>query len=330
MDPVLITGGHFSEIPAGTAPAEIVFLPEGRHKLTPQSHPKGIDIHLPAERGAQVAAAFNADLAKRGGVKAWFDFEHARKYPVSGYPTSYRYEPGVGIMAAVEWSSKGKRAVEGRDVRYFSPEFYIGKDGVPTGIPTGGPVGGLVTEPAFRNIGTLTAAKADDPTPLMSTRIFAALSITASADTAEADAVTKIEELKVTAGRVPALEKEIADLKAADKAAKVKAGEALFARAVTAGIAAAADEIAKAKYISAAAGNELAFELLTEKVTAAEGKGDDITRPLITSSAADAGGRTAEQRVAAAQSKARAELGHDADFEAVWARAAELDPKAFE
>jgi hypothetical protein len=319
---------------AAAAPAEFVFLPEGDHKLTPQSHPKGIRVNMPAEKGAAVAAAFNASLAKRGSVPAWCDFEHSRKHPVSCYPTAFRYEPGKGIMAAVTWSKSGREAVEGRNVRFFSPEFYIGADGVPSGLPDRGPVGGLVTEPAFREIPAIAAADADEPndSPSMSTLIFAALAITASATNAEADAVTKIEELKVTAGRVPKLEDELKTLKAEVKASKVKAGTALFERAVKAGIAKAADETAKAKYLSAAESNELAFELLTEKVTAAEADETpegDITRPII--QARDAGQTgNKDQRVSAAQAKARTELGPNAEFQAVWARAAEIDPPAFQ
>lgn len=146
---------------AATAPAEIVFLPEGRHKLTPKSHPKGIDVNVPADRGEAIAAAFNRDLAKRGNVRGWLDFEHSRKHPASGYPTSFRYQPGEGIMASIEWSASGRAAVEGRDVMYFSPEFYVDRDGVPTNLPDRGPIGGLVTEPAFREMRRIAASEAD-------------------------------------------------------------------------------------------------------------------------------------------------------------------------
>lgn len=144
------------------APAEIVFIPEGRHRLTPKSHPAGVLVHLPPERGDAIAAIFNADLAKRGGIRAWFDFEHRRAMPVSGYPTRFRYERGRGIMAAVDWSRSGREALEGGDVGYFSPEFYVDAQGYPAGLPDRGPAGGLVTEPAFRTMERIAAAESDD------------------------------------------------------------------------------------------------------------------------------------------------------------------------
>jgi hypothetical protein len=335
MSNVLIFSALACALTGETAPKEIVFLPEGTHKLKPQSHPKGIDVNMPASKGEQVAAAFNAALEKRGNVKAWCDFEHTRRHPVSCYPTGFRYEAGTGIMATVEWSKSGRDAVEGRDARFFSPEFYIGKDGVPSGLPDRGPVGALCTEPAFREIPAITAADADEPEiPPMSTLIYAALAITASAATAEADAVTKIEELKVTAGRVPDLEKELNGLKSSIKADRVKAGESLFDRAVKAGVAKAADEVEKKKYVTAAEANDFAFELLTEKVSTAEAGGetrngaDDITTPIITARAAAMPNN--DTRIAAAQAKARGELGVSASFSDVWSRAAEIDPPAFQ
>jgi hypothetical protein len=148
-----------SALPEGLA-TEIVFIPEGSHRITPQSHPKGIVVHLPPEKGASVAARLQEILEKRlqENVKPWFDFEHTRKFPASGYPTAFRYEAGRGVIATVEWSSSGRNAIDGRDVRYFSPEFYIDKEGVPNGVPERGPLGGLVTEPAFREIPAIAAS----------------------------------------------------------------------------------------------------------------------------------------------------------------------------
>jgi hypothetical protein len=62
-------------------------------------------------------------------------------------------------------------------------------------------------------------------------------------------------------------------------------------------------------------------------VEAAEATGADITRPIISARAASPANH--EQRIAAAQAKARTDLGADAPFAMVWARAAEIDPPAF-
>ena len=66
MSHVLISSALACALRGEGAPDEIVFLPEGRHKLKPQSHPKGIAVKLSAEDGESVAAAFNEALARRG------------------------------------------------------------------------------------------------------------------------------------------------------------------------------------------------------------------------------------------------------------------------
>ncbi len=145
-----------------SAPLEIVFIPEGSHRITPQSHPKGITVNLPPHRGQEIVARLQKSLENRlqQNVKPWFDFEHTRRFPAAGYPTAFRYEAGKGIIATVEWSASGSKAIEGRDVRYFSPEFHVDTEGFPVAIPEKGPAGGLVTEPAFREITPLAASHA--------------------------------------------------------------------------------------------------------------------------------------------------------------------------
>lgn len=294
-------------LPDEGAPAEIVFIPEGSHKLTPKSHPKGISVNVPAEQGEAIAAAFNRDLAKRGNVKAWFDFEHTRKFPASAYPTAFRYQAGVGVMAAVDWSQSGRTAVEGRDVRYFSPEFYIDKQGIPNGLPDRGPLGGLVTEPAFRDIPAIAASDSDPMTDLSHTVTDLKTRLTA--------AETERDALKAKVAAAEADAKKLAEARADDLvkaaiadgriAAKDEKIQGFYRRLITAGDADAEEALGNLKPQHA-----------------------DLERPIIT--ARDAAGRSPEDRVTAAQAKARAELGDSAEFSHVWARAAELDPAAFE
>lgn len=337
MSLVLISSALSSAIGGEGVPDELVFLPEGRHTLRPQSHPKGIVVELPAEEGEAVAAAFNEALSRRGNVKAWCDFEHTRRHPVSCYPIDFRYVAGTGIVARVEWSKSGREAVEGRDARFFSPEFFIGRNGVPTGLPERGPVGALCTEPAFRDIPAIAASDADEEMEGMNFSNRGALvtlvscgllsDAEASGDGADELVAERLRVVCAEAARVPALEEELAVLRAERKDERVKAGLALFDRAVRAGLAGAADEDERAKFLRAAEGNELAMELLTEKVEAAEASGADMTRPIISARAEVPVGQA--QRIAAAQARARADLGPEASFTMVWARAAEIDPGAF-
>ena len=152
------------DVPAtGTVPSEIVFIPEGEHRIRPSVNGKAEDVtvKLPPERGAAVAASLQAalDRRQRSNVRPWFDFEH-KAGAASALPTSFRYEPGKGIIAAVEWTEAGRKAVQGKDFSYFSPVFYLAADGTPEDLPERGPLGALVNEPAFREIPRIAAADA--------------------------------------------------------------------------------------------------------------------------------------------------------------------------
>lgn len=327
------------------APAEIVFIPEGSNEIFPLSHPKGIMVNVPLEKGESIAASLQAALATRlaDDVKPWFDIEHTRKAPASGYPTSFRYEAGKGIMAALDWSGTGKRSVEDRDICHFSPEFTIDEDGIPDGLPTKGPLGGLVAEPAFRKGMRIAASDAaqinnqqTESTNTMSKLIFASLNISAAAENAETEAISKIEKLKaekkaadeaLTAAmkeRDRYMEKAEA-AEAAEKKALSERADTLVKAAVSDGRILPKDEETQNKFHEKiTAGDSFAEEILSKLPKQNDGLGS----PIIT-----AGGSAPhdnETRITAAQTKARAELGDSVGFQTIWARAAEIDPKAFE
>ncbi len=149
--------------PSKVPPGEIVYLPEGSHRITPGSHPKGVFIQVPPDQGNAIAAKLQAELERLNAqpVKPFLDFEHRRQAPASGHPLSFRYQPGKGIMLAVQWSGSGQRALQDNDVSYFSPEVYIDDAGIPKGLPERGPIGGLVCSPAFRSMERIAASDGD-------------------------------------------------------------------------------------------------------------------------------------------------------------------------
>lgn len=325
--PALITAAFSSPLPDGI-PAEIVYLPEGEHRITPfvDGKAKAITVKVPAGKGAEIAASLQSGLEKRqaGNVRAWFDFEH-KSGKASALPTSFRYEPGKGIMASIEWTGAGRKAIEGKDFSYLSPTFLIDDHGFPSGLPERGPLAALVNEPAFRDIPRIAASDGSNPPPNTTATmslILAHLGIDTAAEGAENAAVAKIQ----------ATEKELASVKAANaelveasKAATKARHTSLVEAAVTAGKIAPKDDETKTQALELLEANEA---LGTKFLSALAVTHPSLDQPLVT--ATDGKPLHGEARIEAAQAKARHELGASAGFSLIWARAAEIDPAAFE
>jgi hypothetical protein len=144
-----------------SAPREVVFLPEGAHKIHAATNGKAkhSTVRVSAGRGPAIAARLQQDLARRqsANVRPWLDFEH-KGGAAAALPKAFRYEPGRGVVLEVEWTDAGRRAIEGKDYSYFSPVFFLGDDGEPDGLPEKGAIGALVNEPAFREIPRIAAS----------------------------------------------------------------------------------------------------------------------------------------------------------------------------
>ncbi|MDP3850376.1 MAG: phage protease [Luteolibacter sp.] len=150
-------------------PTEIIFIPEGQHQITAtvDGKPGTITVNVPASKGAEITARLQAALAQRhaGNVRPHFAFQH-QTGAASGIPQSFRYQPGTGIMCAVDWSGSGAAAIQNRDFSYFSPVFLMGDDGTPDSLPEKGELGSLVNEPAFRSMPRIAAADASGILPV--------------------------------------------------------------------------------------------------------------------------------------------------------------------
>lgn len=336
---ILITAALASAFADGV-PNEICYIPEGESKITPfvNGKAKEITVKVPREKGEAITARLQAALADRqkSNVRPWFDFEH-KNGVAAALPKSFRYQPGTGIMCAVEWTGAGRTAIEGKDYSYLSPTFLIDDDGTPSGLPERGPLAALLNEPAFREIPRIAASDAasqePNTTPTMSKLIFAALAISAAAENAETEAVNKITAMQgdVTSKqkRIAELECELADLKKAKDDAEAKCAEAAKLRADTIVKAAVADGRILAKdtekqdkfRAKIEAGDTFAEEILAQLPKLNQG----LDKPVVL--AAD--GKQVQASDFEAKAKALVTAGDAKDIDEAFGIVAATDPTAY-
>jgi phage I-like protein len=192
---------------APTLTGEPMYMPGGVQEITPFSGGIGKPIKVRVDAsGAQAIEEQRAALVARG-KRPYFDFNH-EDGPASFWPDKF-YWNGTDIMASGEWSSRGKKSVEGKDFRYFSPVFHVdNKRGDPAQIvcrdKASPNMGGLTNDPAFQIL-PLWAKNAGDNGDAdnnnrekreteMTTEEIAALRAT------QAELKTKVDELAAKSG----------------------------------------------------------------------------------------------------------------------------------
>lgn len=144
---------------AAPLPTEILFMPAGQSVI----HAGSADgagyhgaVNLDAASAAAVIASF--DELRAGGHRAWIDENHGNAAAL-GDVRAMRWEEGRGLVATVDWTPAGERALRDRAYCSFSPSFLISKETrAPVGLSAGEAVGGLVNAPAFGSRLQLIAA----------------------------------------------------------------------------------------------------------------------------------------------------------------------------
>ena len=67
----------------------------------------------------------------RRGLEIVFDYEHQSltkdKAPAAGWAKAWRYVPGVGIEARIDWTAAAAEMIAKGEYRYYSPVFYVRK-----------------------------------------------------------------------------------------------------------------------------------------------------------------------------------------------------------
>ena len=136
---------------------ELVFLPAGLHEITPVSGGIGKPIKILIDAAtAGVIETQRARIEARTDKRVYFDFNH-EDGRASFWPTSFHWRESEGVIAKGEWSESGRRAVEGKDFRAFSPVFHVDdKRKEPARVicfESAAPnMGGLVNDPAFSDL----------------------------------------------------------------------------------------------------------------------------------------------------------------------------------
>jgi phage I-like protein len=140
-----------------TATNEITFLPAGLHSIRPVAGGIGraIKVLINTEAAAKIEQQ-RAEITARTGKRVYFDFNH-EDGPASFWPSSFTWRENDGVVAKGEWTASGRRAVEGKDFRAFSPVFHVDdkrKDParVVCCVEAGPNMGGLVNDPAFNDL----------------------------------------------------------------------------------------------------------------------------------------------------------------------------------
>ena len=165
------------ESTASSPSPELQYMPPGRHRIRASQGGKPLSVEVAVD--AQTAVTLQTFLAARLTAAAeghddrpFFDFNHEDR-EASAWPTEFYWagdDPqGGGVRARLEWSDAGKRAVEGRTFRRFSPTFHLDASGQITGSEIN--MGGLVNRAAFKRIAPLFAAEIE-PSDSASVRPF--------------------------------------------------------------------------------------------------------------------------------------------------------------
>jgi phage I-like protein len=149
-------------------PTDIQYMPPGCHRIRASQGGKPISVEVAVN--AATAAVLQTFLAGKLTAAAegredrpFFDFNHEDR-EASAWPTEFYWagdEPQTGgVRARLDWSDAGKKSVEGRTFRRFSPTFHLDASGQVTGSEIN--MGGLVNRAAFKRIAPLFAASVED------------------------------------------------------------------------------------------------------------------------------------------------------------------------
>lgn len=159
----------------------IMYFPGGTHTITPSQNKKAVTVTVAIDASAASAMQEQLEELNAQGKRPYFSFgddshasDQASFWPTRFFWATRRDATGklaTGVWVTGEWSGEGKRVVEDKVFRTFSPTFYV--DAVrndpkkPARVvceaEAGPNMGALVNDPAFTQMSPLWARRNDFP-----------------------------------------------------------------------------------------------------------------------------------------------------------------------
>jgi hypothetical protein len=155
LDEVVAARARFGVSITGVAadrpiPTKFCWAPKGSHEISAGTADGGVwsGTVIVDQLGA-IAVQLKFLQLKVQGCRSFIDFFH-RDAEAAAWILGFSWDPEIGIMVEVEWTSAGEIAVRDGLFVSFSPAFLIDNEtGRIAGIPTLAAAGGLVNTPAF-------------------------------------------------------------------------------------------------------------------------------------------------------------------------------------
>lgn len=200
---------------------EYLLIPDGDFRAADGS---GRPEEVPAWRNSAEIAARVIARAQRRTARMVVDYEHqtlkaeelGEAAPASGWidRTSLRYEPGVGILGAIDWTPRAAQMIAGGEYAYLSPVFlYSPDDGEVLLLRhvalTNAPALDL-PQVALRAEADTDFSTEEEPPMTLLQQLLASLGL--AKETSEADALTAVAALKAKADQVDGLNAKVAAL----------------------------------------------------------------------------------------------------------------------
>lgn len=145
-----------------------------------------------------------------GNLHLPFDFEHASEIkspmgeyaPAAGWIAELANRDGE-IWGRVEWTERGRTAIEAREVKYVSPAFNYDYD---TKVVTNLTSAALTVRPAIASLPALTSQQPKDKTHMEKKALCALLGLAETATETEIAAAITSNKAKALASATPSLE----------------------------------------------------------------------------------------------------------------------------